>query len=139
MKGNTALHLACFIPDQKKVELLLEHAPDLQIENLEGMTPVDAACQYGGSGLFQTITRRSDLRNYPNSVHFAAKNQSPGVLKAILEQNADLANSGFSMEPKGSPLHVAASCGLNQNVKVLLQAGAKVNFKDSVSSQKPTN
>ncbi|XP_023667815.2 transient receptor potential cation channel, subfamily N, member 1 [Paramormyrops kingsleyae] len=97
MHGQTPLHLAAENDHSEVVKLFLKHRPELAtLANMEGAT-----CG-----------------------HIAASKGSVAVIKELLKFNKGGMTSPHNKTKGSCPLHLAASGGHSEVVKVLLEAGA---------------
>ena len=65
-------------------------------------------------------------------MHDAVKRGDLGSIKALVEENRDLANSRSETDARGTyPLHVAAEFGQPGGARALLKYGADVSLLDS--------
>lgn len=111
--GATALSLAADAGDAATVSLLLAKGADANAKDVSGQTPLDnAAAEANLEIMRMLLSKGAD----PNTI--TAPTTTPDV------KNGPIALGSLT------PLLLAVPCGGPETVKLLLDAGAKVNVKD---------
>ncbi|VDL90626.1 unnamed protein product [Schistocephalus solidus] len=140
--GNTLLHLACNSTNLAIVELLLSYDADpyLKEETLTRPEPVI----YGAARASITLICHSllwDQSKYflsflfqleDTPLHIAARRGDLKILQTLIRHNANLNARNFNGE---TALHSAVRKDGESAMRLLLDAGADVNARDSVSRQ----
>jgi len=121
-RGNTPLHGAIEKGSEEMVELLLTHKPQLELKNLQDLTPLQLAINIGQvKPAQQLLTARAN----PN-VRFEAKGTIP-----IQKPSSRPGYPPDQLPGDGkTPLHWAVQWGFKPAVEGLLNAKADVNAKD---------
>ena len=134
-KSCPSLILASHFGHSSVIELLLEKATDLKVEDgMYGQTPLSWAVQYGREAVVKLLLEKgADIEEKDNSgqtpLSIAAGESHEAVVKLLLEKGADIEakdNSGHT------PLSWAAWEGNEAAVKLLLKNGAKIKSKDEL-------
>lgn len=149
-RGASALITAADKGAPDAVRMLLEAGvePD-SVKKRGGETALFCACKRTSRGALEAAEVlleagadpnkkiSPDSGNTPRTPFLkAAKNPNPGVLELVLRYHPDLstpASQGSGLGAKvvnGTALHLAASSGLHEQVKLLLDAGADRSAKD---------
>lgn len=105
--GQTALHKACDSFDKEKIRVLIDLGANPDIANEFGKRPLDLL-----------------IDHYGYEMH-----QGDDMVALLLKNRA---NPGLSPSPsvRSAPLHVAASAGRTETVKLLLKHNAEVNVTE---------
>ncbi|XP_062847919.1 ankyrin repeat and SOCS box protein 10 [Trichomycterus rosablanca] len=106
-ENDTPLHVAARHGLPAHVDLYLRHGADLERQNDEGQTPLNAACSQPHN--------HADLENYAH------------VCQMLVDAGADV---GTGDADKHTPLHMACKNANTAIVELLLQHGAAVNDMD---------
>lgn len=140
--GNTPLHLACTLPDREAlVRVLVSHSADLNIENDDGMTPLDCCVAASNAPAWRMLKNASGgqakHRKYEaeyRSVRAAVSSNCLFLMRNVhLRQEEDVKKGKVDL---GDLLHLAVSArGVGEEVThYLVDQGADVNsIKDGFS------
>ena len=112
--------------------LLLEHAADMNAQDMNGITPLHEAVTCGNLEITQLLLNRGAVVNTSDSLghsplHMAIRSQMHGVVELLLKRGADVDARNRNGE---TPLHEAARSGNFDIVKSLLSHGADVEVFD---------
>jgi len=137
--GLTALHTACMlVPTNKEVvEVLLTYGANVDVENIQEMTPFQLACMdrsFEIAGLLLQHGSHIDKtnRNGDTAVHFAIKSDNWRSLEFLC---ANRANVNAVTGTGDTPLTLASGKGDAHMVRVLISYGADVNFIQTNNQQ----
>jgi ankyrin repeat protein len=113
------------------IPLLLQNSADVNMCN-KGVSPLMMACHKGHTDIVSVLmihgadaTLRSAIGGI-SALHIACESNKPSIVKQLLSPMVvDLRD-----ELGNTPLMVASSCGHDEVVKLLLEAGAQVNISN---------
>jgi len=140
--GNTPLHLACSLPDREAlVKVLVSHGADLNLENDDGMTPLDCCVAASNVTAWRVLKQisggQAKHRKYEaeyRSLRAAISSNCLFLIRNLhVRQEDDVRKSKLDL---GDLLHLAVSTsGVGEDmVHYFVDQGADVNFsKDGVS------
>ncbi len=153
-QGSRAIHYAAEMGNPESAGVLLDKGADVNARNLEGKTPLDLCLAFRESRdhaetafflirrgarrmpnspweyLFQLVPgKKWNTRfSYGNTaMHLAASRGHLGILKYLLEQEAD---PNLRNNPGSTPLHEAVRANELEAVQILIDAGGEVNATD---------
>ena len=144
-QGRTALHVAAVSAQGFEIaRMLLDKSADVDAADERGDTPLTAA-NAGNTPLMRLLLEKGADARHANregmtALMNAAGASNTGIVKLLLAKGADVnaANRFGGRVPRGeialkqlTPLMLAAPYGSPATVKTLLDAGAKVNMRDS--------
>jgi ankyrin repeat protein len=120
---RTALHLAAERGYTHLIGLLVEQGADIDLEDTQGATPLDAALAHGHNQTAIQLIALGTILDVPNgttsALHVATKAGSVEVVTALLAAGA----SAIQLDPdNNTPLHLAAAAGHAAVVGLLLAA-----------------
>ncbi|KAJ8925765.1 hypothetical protein NQ315_009613 [Exocentrus adspersus] len=129
--GRTGLHLAAYGGRHECLKLLLDRGAAVnQRDDRNQVTPLHCAAAMGHlSCLKLLIKHRADVNaglNERSPLHYAVQSSAVDCVKELLENNATPDTPKIFSE---APLHIAASLGNAEIVKLLLDYGAAVNVR----------
>jgi ankyrin repeat protein len=130
--GRTPFHLAVLQGHTELVELLLEWGADSDLYDNSQGSALHFAAHYGHHGIVELlIGRGSDIeaRYKGKALGAEVSVRSGATMETDLEDTAGqmLAEATFNADVEGStPLHIAASQGHTQTIRVLLRHGANL-------------
>ncbi|XP_016848694.1 CARD- and ANK-domain containing inflammasome adapter protein [Anolis carolinensis] len=125
-KERTPLHRAAKEGHGKAVNMLLQAGADMYTLAQEGKTPLHLANQNNHTHILKSILEEEARRhkNQHNFLHMAALRNDSDLVKMLLKSGALLE----AKDERGqTALGYAVSRGFKKTVKVLLEAGAKVD------------
>lgn len=133
--GNTCLHLAVNKQNEKLVDLLLERGAKVNVKMDRGLTPLHVAAQCGNGPIISKL-----LDKKPRLYEKDCEGRTP--LHYAAEIKGEAFNQLFSKMSKSdlpdgqgyTPLMLAASKGLLENVELLLSKKADVNHQANDNS-----
>lgn len=134
--GNTALHIAAVRGQSESVALLIEAGANVNHVNRDGESPVDLAMERNHHECVKLMNAGGGNIGVVTSDNLCDVIRKGDVeaLRVLLEANADvnvhslsICLLGVSCED-GSPLHLAAYYGQPECLKVLIAAGADLNY-----------
>jgi ankyrin repeat protein len=102
---RTALHLASYYGNLRRVKLLLNHRANVRVRNLEGETPLHQ--------LLRGVCASSD--------------DVLDIMRPLLERGAD---ADAQDKHRSTPLHLASRCRNLGAVRLLLEHGANANVRN---------
>ena len=148
--GNTALHWALESGSEEIVGLLLPRKPQLELKNLQDLTPLQLAVNSGQVKLAQKLLQAGANPNVrferkgaalvakhgspaylegdgKTPLHWAVEYGFPSLVQPLLEAKADVnAKDNY----RKTPLHLAIGQRSKDTLKLLLAQKAEVNAKD---------
>lgn len=135
--GPNLLHVAANKGNAEVLGLLLR-APGLSRSDVLnaphfGMTPLYMAASTGNVDAVHALLdagARLDTDAVASPLHVAAEQRSPAVLAALLERG--LASPSVRDTNQATPLHVAARKGNTEHCRLLVEAGADLDARDSL-------
>lgn len=133
--GNTPLHLACALPDREAlVTVLVKHSADLNLENDDGMTPLDCCVATSNVTAWRVLKNisggQAKHKKYEaeyRSLRSAISSNCLFLIRNVhLRQEDDVKKSKVDL---GEMLHLAvSSAGVGEDiVHYLVDQGADVN------------
>lgn len=133
---NTPLYLAAF-RKEAIVEALIAAGAIVDATNEDGATPLHMAASHpGNEAVVRALIRAGATVNATTNedkatpLHMAASNpDNEAMVEALIAAGA--AVNATTYQYRLTPLHIAARCYSIASVKMLLDAGAEVNAKDS--------
>ncbi|CAE8687667.1 unnamed protein product [Polarella glacialis] len=135
--GNTPLHMACLLPDKEAaVKILIAHNAEMNVENDEGMTPLDCCVQTQNRAAWRAL--RHSAGGQAKHRHYEAEHRSLRSAVAsnclFLARNVHLRQDDEKKVGKlgadhGELLHLAlATPAVSEDmVQYLVEQGADVN------------
>lgn len=130
---TVALANAMLEGDTEQMSREVAAGADPNSRGKDGMTLIEWEMKRGGKLVFRDLLRLGADPNAPgwhggNAMHTAAQDQSTYYLERLIEAggNVDLAESRL----KRSPLFAALMARRDDNVRLLLDHGASLDFKD---------
>ena len=130
--GQTLLHLAAHGGDLDILKTLLRHFPQVDQVDLDGWTPLAFATRNGQTAAVELLLQHGasiEHRNIAGTsvLHLAGASYDPLLLQQLAQQaiDIDLADSGGN-----TALHHSAGWGYLENIRLLLAAGADVNYRN---------
>jgi ankyrin repeat protein len=132
----TPLHWAVERKLLNITKLLIENGADLECQRTENghiMTPLMHACEIGDSATVKLlVTKGANLTsidsNEFNCLHYASKNGQTEALKILLENKVN--PNEVVKTSKYSPLHFAVDSGNFVAVKMLVDYGANIEYRN---------
>ena len=126
-KGNTVLHICCSMNLEDIAKLCIEQS-SVTIRNDDGDTPLHVAITSKNYSLFLFLlnqTKCNRLDNYfnrkgENILHVAARDGTPEILKAILNEKFVHHQSKNTLSGD-TALHIACACDQTENAKCLFE------------------
>lgn len=139
---NAPLHLAIEKRDLKVVEALIKRKADINLQNNNGHTPLHLATKMEDSHIIGILLKNgADINKKDfsgnSAFHLAVKNRPDDVVEKLLDiiPNTNVNKVVNNKNDDGdTPLHLAASKGEFNTVKILVQSGADIhacNKKDN--------
>ncbi|KAF2971905.1 hypothetical protein GQX73_g1747 [Xylaria multiplex] len=132
---QTPLHIAASRGHDRIIRILLQHQPDCNERDSDGLTPLFHACmgayEHIATLLLDHGARLDDKDNQGRTVlHLTVLRRQEALLMALLQHSAS--NSVFinSYDGEGrTALHIAVDMGFETGVRALLEQGANLNCK----------
>ncbi|XP_063877858.1 serine/threonine-protein phosphatase 6 regulatory ankyrin repeat subunit B-like [Scylla paramamosain] len=132
---DTALHIAIRMKKDDLVDLLLRYNANCNAQNSKGSTPLHLAIKHipqRVERILQCKNLQTDLvsEDYNTPLYLAVKKNNMVIVKKLLDMGT--ANiDAQDKKAKQTALHVAANCGKEEIVEVLLNHNANCNIQDS--------
>ncbi|MCR6663155.1 MAG: ankyrin repeat domain-containing protein [Luteimonas sp.] len=131
-EGNTPLHHAARSSDPGVAALLRDASAELDVANLDGVTPLGAACSVGNWRLARFLLERGAKAEVADALPAllaaaGADEDDPAGVQLLLKHKAKVDTRDVDGR---SALHVAAASGHAEIVAALLDAGADVQARD---------
>lgn len=128
LKGRTPLHLCCINGEHFIAKLLLRHNAKAHIwDSAENVTPLHCAAAAGSSECCLLLIKNGAQINggieKKSALAYAVQKNSVGCVKILLQLGA---NPNTPQVYTETPLHVAATFGHVESMKLLLDYGAVV-------------
>ncbi|WCR53354.1 MAG: Phosphocholine transferase AnkX [Wolbachia endosymbiont of Ctenocephalides orientis wCori] len=132
----TPLHFAVERGSYDIVKLLIDHEAGVDVQNVQGRTPLHDAVQGDKLQIVQLLTSKADI-NAKNDrgeapLHVAAENGYTGIVNFLVITNKENINVDGKNINNETPLHLAAKKGNLAVVKTLIADGAETEAKDQV-------
>lgn len=132
----TALHLSARAGHDRCVQVLLEHAADIELLNEQGNTALHLAAGGGHTSVVATLLKNCAIASEPsdkdeNALHLAAVGGHTEVVELLLEKERGLDVNAVCGR-LGSALHAAAAGGHDEMVRILLRHGADISLSGGV-------
>ncbi|XP_055544901.1 transient receptor potential channel pyrexia [Wyeomyia smithii] len=126
LSGRTALHIACYVGDYRAVDILLQHGAKTQLwDKDQKATPLHCAASCGSvECIARLIEKGADINagiENHSPLHYAVQRNSRKCVELLLTNGA---NPNTPQVYTQTPLHVAASNGFVDIMKLLLDHGA---------------
>ncbi|RDW75433.1 hypothetical protein BP6252_06575 [Coleophoma cylindrospora] len=138
MDGQTSLHVASELANDRIVEILLRHGADIEAKELrQSRTPLHYAAEYGNTAVVGLLISKgaivdvSEHKSGKTALHLASENGHAAVVDLLLRNGADVSAKQYPKIEGKTPLHVAAQ---NGHVPVLELLCARAN-KDAVNER----
>ena len=140
--GSTALHLAASIGRDEVIRVLLDSGADIEARDDAQNTPLLLAVKHNRLSATRELISAGADTDISNMLGHSIWDKAMEcdellMLKTVLElclkrsrQRRDSKRSVLTFKDGRSPLHVAASCGDVQKVKVILAAGVPPDYPD---------
>ena len=131
--GTTVLHHCVHALNGSVCEFLIKHGASVTTADYLSRTPIHSAVRNGNEHVTNILMQyganinAQDKYGY-TALHYAAMYGITNAVRSFLECGADVLSKCFVNELQ--PLHVAAERGDIEMIKLLVEAGAKVNGKD---------
>ncbi|MBU1108054.1 MAG: ankyrin repeat domain-containing protein [Candidatus Riflebacteria bacterium] len=133
-RGNSPLHLAAQRNNREILQLLLERSTNVDPVNQLGQTPLHVAIETLNpqiAGMLinagASLNRKDSSGN--NLLHMVCQRANPQyekILEAMLKRISDVNQRNFDSM---TPLHIAAIHGSTTMLKLLVQAGARIDAR----------
>ncbi|MCJ1446131.1 MAG: hypothetical protein MMC23_006636 [Stictis urceolatum] len=125
LRTTTILHRAARDGYMEIVILLLENGVDINILDQYRQTPLIVACVAGRKEIAELlIHKETDLQildyDWENALHKAAYSGNTMIAEMLLDQGLSI----NTVSNRGSPLRIAAACGHEAMLRLLLDRGA---------------
>jgi len=141
-QGFTPLHLASGKGHIEIVEFLLNHGADIELEILNGETPLMLAAQYARHGQYETIKTLLEHgamvnhkdENSRTALHNAAMYRGKEIMNLLISYGADV---NARDKHQSTPLHQAAMLNNIEAAKALVEHGADIFAKNYHDYSKP--
>jgi serine/threonine-protein phosphatase 6 regulatory ankyrin repeat subunit B len=135
--GNAPVHLAVKLSRQEVLELLLARGADVDAVTRDRRTPLLLAARLGNLSVLKLLLDRgADPRaadeNGLTALHLAAYNGFPRVVEHLLSLAGKVDPDQIDTR-HNTPLHMAASAGHDDVIRILLQAGADPHARNRKS------
>ena len=130
LTGNTALSVAAANAQEELVRLLLKRGASLELANAYGWTPIMHASRHGHASVVQTlVNNKADLKVSSHvgasALHCGVCSADVSTVRALIEAGLDVTSrSRPTASSTPTPLSLAASLGLADVVRLLLDRGA---------------
>jgi len=129
------LMIACYLGHRDIAELLLKNGARVNSQDIDGETPLQVAIKKNHSPIIELlVSHGADLYQDEGALNLAIDYHKLDVVKTLLKQSVDVNRGnkdGFT------PLMNACAQGNIEIVRVLLNAEAQVNLKDSSRNSAP--
>jgi ankyrin repeat protein len=134
--GYTTLHFACEYDNLDVIKCLLEYGADTKIKSKELMTPLLVALMNSNKEIALELIEADpsvindcmyETPSKLSPIIVAVKENFDEVIRALIKHGAHLYND----ECDTTPLHIAATKGLDSIVTTLIEFGASVNRCDA--------
>lgn len=125
METLSELHIAVYYGNRNKVKRILENGADVNIKNLDGITPLMIAVADGDEITTEMLIKYGENVNerdrYGNTpLHYSIKHKS--IVNILLNNKADPNVINTKMQ---TPLDIAVYGGFRETIELLINAGAK--------------
>lgn len=133
-----ALHIAAQSGHERMVDILIEQGEDFNEKDSDGRTPLMHAVIGGHEGVAQLLLARGAHiapvdRDARSVLHWAALYRRESMLRMFLESRGDCAVDRPDVDAYDdsgwTPLHMAIRRDFEAGVRMLLQAGARLDSK----------
>ncbi|KAI8963248.1 ankyrin repeat-containing domain protein [Daldinia sp. FL1419] len=133
-----ALHIATQSGHERMVDILIEQGEDLNGKDSDGRTPIMHAVISGHEGVAQLLLARGARialvdRDARSVLHWAALCRREGMLRMFLGRQGDYTEDRLDVDAYDdsgwTPLHMAIRQDSEVIVRMLLQAGARLDSK----------
>jgi ankyrin repeat protein len=137
-EGDTSLHLAVRLKEQKSGELLLSRGADIFAPNAKGESPLYLSFPRPGENASnlrrwmltpQTLAVRDGLGN--TALHYAAQWQADPWIPLLIQLGSDTASANATGE---TPLFTAVKYNAPSTIRTLVGAGANLHDRDSLGN-----
>jgi ankyrin repeat protein len=137
-EGDTSLHLAVRLREQKSGELLLSRGADIFAPNAKGESPLYLSfprADGNASNLRrwmltpQTLSARDGLGN--TALHYAAQWQFDPWIPLLIQLGSNTEAANATGE---TPLFTAVKCNAPSTIKTLVSSGANLHDRDSLGN-----
>ncbi|XP_041463333.1 transient receptor potential cation channel subfamily A member 1 homolog isoform X1 [Lytechinus variegatus] len=131
----TPLHRACSFNRYKIVEHLLERGAKIEARDKDNFTPLLIAASSGHSSTIKILLgKRANIaaidKHDKTALFWAAEENKPEALQALLEHKMASKILEYSDRYDNTALHVAAENGYLGIVRILLNNGAELDWKN---------
>lgn len=130
--GCSAFHLAAVHSNLEVADVLLKAGADLNSRDKNKMTPLLSSVRRGDKEFVRWLIdmgaeRKATDITHRNGLFYAIKSGNADIIKLFLTpETCNYPDSLWGW----SPLHVAANCGDMNVVKILIDSGANIFFRD---------
>ena len=132
-RGSYPLHIAAYIGHLDVVKALVRNGVDVNVEDINGQTPLHRAAQKGHDKVVSFLLDQKDKRGRTLTHILANKGDVEGV-KFLVKKGADVNVEDINGQ---TPLHRAAQKGHDEVVAFLLEKKAAVDGRSTSNSVPP--
>ncbi|TVS84483.1 hypothetical protein COM43_004760, partial [Wolbachia pipientis] len=130
--GNTVLHLAAYLSDEKAIKLLIEKGAEINIENNNGDRPLHLAAFYGKVENVKVLIEGGANVNAMDdggytALHSASLMSCEKTVRELIKAGSNVNTGNYIGR---TPLHSAVFMREIGNVRAILEAGGDVNARD---------
>ncbi|KAF7118130.1 hypothetical protein CNMCM5793_007523 [Aspergillus hiratsukae] len=128
LRGTTALHVVAIFGLEREAEALIRLGHEVDPINGMGWTPFSLALMESHVGLAKLLLQEgANPFHEVDSLYYAARDGQLSMVNLLVEAGVDVNTANCSDRP---PLVAAATYGYEEVVRLLIDAGAKANYKD---------
>ncbi|WP_353282416.1 ankyrin repeat domain-containing protein [Wolbachia endosymbiont (group A) of Myopa testacea] len=130
--GNTVLHLAAYLSDEKVIKLLIEKGAEINIENNNGDRPLHLAAFYGKVENVKVLIEGGANVNAIDdggytALHSASLMSCEKTVRELIKAGSNVNTGNYIGR---TALHSAVFMREIGNVRAILEAGGNVNARD---------